>query len=62
VAASHDSPTGLLQTLYIPSEVWANISIDFVEGLSMVHGKCIILTVIDRLLNYAHFIAPSHHT
>lgn len=33
---------------------------DFIEGLPKVHGKSIILTVIDRFFKYAHFIAVNH--
>jgi hypothetical protein len=51
---------GMLQPLDVPSQVWADISMDFIEGLPKVGGKSIILTVVDRFSKYAHFIALGH--
>jgi hypothetical protein len=33
---------------------------DFIEGLPRVHGKSVILTMVDRFSKHAHFIASSH--
>lgn len=33
---------------------------DFIEGLPRIHGKSVILTVVDRFSKHAHFIQLSH--
>ncbi|WVZ89724.1 hypothetical protein U9M48_036089, partial [Paspalum notatum var. saurae] len=53
-------PVALLQPLEVLSQVWADISVDFVEGLPKVHIKSVILTVVDRFSKYAHFIVLEH--
>jgi len=53
-------PAGLLQPLPIPTNVWADISIDFISGLSKAKGLDIIFVVVDRMTKYAHFFALSH--
>ena len=53
-------PAGLLQPLPVPSRVWADVSLNFIEALPEVHGKSVLLTVVDRFSKYAHFIPLAH--
>ena len=56
----HLHPGGLLQPLGVPSAVWSNVAMDFVEALPKVNGKTVILTVVDRFSKATHFILLGH--
>ena len=51
---------GLLLPLSVPALIWSDVTMDFVEGLSRVNNKTVILTVVDHLLKAAHFIPLGH--
>lgn len=44
----------------MPTEVWINISMNFITGLPKSNGKDVIFMVVDRLSKYMHFMILSH--
>jgi hypothetical protein len=58
--SEHLHLAGLLMPLPVPSVVWADISLDFMEALPSVNGKMVILSVVDRFSKYCHFIPLAH--
>jgi hypothetical protein len=50
----------LLMPLPVPSAIWADIGLDFMEALPRVNGKMVILSVVDRFSKYCHFIPLMH--
>ena len=49
-----------LQALPLPKRPWEDLSMDFITGLPpSVNGNNAILTFVDRLTKYAHFVPTS---
>lgn len=53
-------PVGLLQPLIIPTRIWTDISMNFIERLPTSNKYSVIMVVVDCLSKYAHFILVSH--
>lgn len=51
---------GLLQPLLISSHAWEHITMDFISGLPRLHGKDVVLVVIDKYTKFAHCFALTH--
>lgn len=54
------SPAGLLQPLPILSQVWEDISLDFIDGLPRSESHTSLMVVVDRLTKSAHLIPLTH--
>jgi hypothetical protein len=50
----------VLLPLPVPQGVWTDIALDFVEALPRIHGKSVIVIVVDRFNQYCHFIQLAH--
>ncbi|GMI86385.1 hypothetical protein HRI_002307800 [Hibiscus trionum] len=55
------APTGLLQPLSIPQQVFEDISLDFITSFPKSNGKEALLVVVDRLTKYGYFFALPRH-
>jgi hypothetical protein len=53
-------PPPTLQPLSIPPTIWKDISMDFFTGSPKSRNKSIIMVVVDRLSEYAHFCSLQH--
>ena len=51
---------GLPVPLEIPSKIWNDISMDFIEAIPKSKGCEVIFVVVDRLSKYGHFLPVKH--
>jgi len=53
-------PASLLQPLPIPTTIWTDVSMDFIEVLPRSNGYTVIMVIVDRLTKYAYFVVLKH--
>jgi hypothetical protein len=46
--------------LDVPTTVWVDVALDFIEGFRKVNGKSVILTVVDWFSKSTHFLPLGH--
>lgn len=51
---------GLIQPLPIPTDIWSDISMDFIDDLPKSFGKSVILVIVYWLSKASHFMALTH--
>jgi hypothetical protein len=56
----HLHPASLLQPLVMPTLVWSDITMDFMEGFPKVSDKSMILAIVDKFSKMAHFLTLGH--
>ena len=52
--------SGVASALPVPTQMWTDVSMDFIEGLPSSNGYTAIMVVVDCLNKYAHFVALKH--
>jgi hypothetical protein len=58
--SEHLHPAGLLQPMEVPTTMWADIAMDFMEEFPRLNGKLVILIVVDWFSKYAQFMPLGH--
>lgn len=56
------SPAGLLQAIQPPTQVWEDLSMDFIVRLPAYNNYTVIMVIVDRFSKAAHGMLPTHFT